>query len=174
MASILYKEVSAMDTKVNEVSVDRSGRQSEEMIAKEVIVKVLVPAVFENVTMDDGADELVFDRWYKKLYELLIGSVPENGKGANPLQEKAPMKKQDVVPVPAMHNDSTVTVSDKITDKQIKKIFVLAREKEILKEAVESHARKPISSLSKKEASAVIDWLISYEDENDLLYGRAG
>ena len=135
------------------------------VIAKEVIIKALLPVVFDNV--EEGQMDEVFDRWYGKLLSLITGEeglvqpvkVVDSPKGIVGRVGSAP--KAEVRP------DSPV--ENKATDKQIKKIFALGHNLNMGKEELEEEAFKvsgidSLSHLSKSQASDLIDDLSTKED----------
>jgi len=134
-------------------------------IAKEVIIKALLPVVFDNV--EDGEMDEVFDRWYGKLLSLITGEgtqvqpakVVDSPKGIVDSSKKAPQAE--------VRPDSPV--ENKATDKQIKKIFAMGHNLNMGKEELEEEAFKvsgidSLSQLSKSQASDLIDDLSAKED----------
>jgi len=140
-------------------------------IAKEVIIKALLPVVFDNV--EDGEMDEVFDRWYGKLLNLITG---EEGQAQpakvvdTPKEVVDPPKK---VAGQCVHPDSPV--ENKATEKQIKKIFALGHNLNMGKEELEEEAFKvsgidSLSQLSKSQASDLIDDLSAMEGIQEV-YG---
>jgi hypothetical protein len=141
-------------------------------IAKEVIIKALLPVVFDNV--EEGQMDEVFDRWYGKLLSLITGEeglvqpakVVDSPRGIVGRVGTAP--KAEVRP------DSPV--ENKATDKQIKKIFALGHNLNMGKEELEEEAFKVsgidrLSQLSKSQASDhLIDDLSAMEGIQEI-YG---
>ena len=90
-------------------------------IAKEVIIKTLLPVVFSSVGRDER--EQTFDRWYGKLLNLITGEegqvqpakVIDSPKGIVDASKKI-VKAEERTDSP---------VENKATDKQIKKIFAM-------------------------------------------------
>jgi hypothetical protein len=140
-------------------------------IAKEVIIKALLPVVFDNV--EDGEMDEVFDRWYGKLLNLITGEeglvqpakVIDTPKGIVDSSKK--VVKAEV------RTDSPV--ENKATDKQIKKIFAMGHNLNMGKEELEEEAFKvsgidKLSQLSKSQASDLIDDLSAMEGIQEV-YG---
>jgi hypothetical protein len=141
-------------------------------IAKEVIIKALLPVVFNNIKEDAEMDE-VFDRWYGKLLNLITG---EDGQVQPAKVIDAPKgivdsSKKDVKA--EVRPDSPV--ENKATDKQIKKIFAMGHNLNMGKEELEEEAFKvsgidSLSHLSKSQASDLIDDLSAMEGIQEI-YG---
>jgi hypothetical protein len=139
-------------------------------IAKEVIIKALLPVVFDNV--EDSEMDEVFDRWYGKLLNLITG---EEGQ-AQPTKVVNTPKVVDVskkVVKAEVRPDSPV--ENKATEKQIKKIFALGHNLNMGKEELEEEAFKvsgidSLSHLSKSQASDLIDDLSAMEGIQEV-YG---
>jgi hypothetical protein len=140
-------------------------------IAKEVIIKALLPVVFDNV--EEGQMDEVFDRWYGKLLNLITGEeglaqpakVVDAPKGIVDASKKA-VKAEE-------RSDSPV--ENKATDKQIKKIFAMGHTLNMGKEELEEEAFKvsgidSLSHLSKPQASDLIDDLSAMEGIQEI-YG---
>jgi hypothetical protein len=141
------------------------------VIAKEVIIKALLPVVFGSVGRDE-MDE-VFDRWYGKLLSLITG---EEGQ-AQPAKvidtPKGIVDRERSVVKAEVRPDSPV--ENKATDKQIKKIFALGHNLNMGKEELEEEAFKvtsidSLSKLSKSQASDLIDDLSAMEGIQEI-YG---
>ena len=141
-------------------------------IAKEVIIKALLPVVFDNV--EEGQMDEVFDRWYGKLLNLITGEdgfvqpakVIDTPKGIIIDSSKKVVKAE-------VHPDSPV--ENKATDKQIKKIFAMGHTLNMGKEELEEEAFKvtsidSLSKLSKSQASDLIDDLSAMEGIQEI-YG---
>jgi len=154
-------------------SLNGSGKTEGERlaIAKEVIIKALLPVVFSGVSRDER--EQAFDRWYGKLLNLITGEdglvqpakVIDAPKGIVGRVGSAP--KAEVRP------DSPV--ENKATDKQIKKIFAMGHNLNLGKEELEEEAFKvsgidSLSKLSKSQASDLIDDLSAMEGIQEI-YG---
>jgi len=139
------------------VSVKTEGERL--VIAKEVVIKSLLPVVFENVP--EGEREEVFNEWYGKLLTLI---KEENVEVKNASVETAPKK-----PVPAPEEVKAEarpvrSAEPKATEKQIKKIFALGHSLGFGKEELEEEAEKisgvsELSKLDKWQASKLIDSL---------------
>jgi len=158
---------------INELqnTTNNSARTEEERveIAKEVIIKVLLPEVFRNVP-DDKREE-VFDRWYAKLLNLI------NEKSQPQPVAPAPQP-QPVAPAPQPQPQSQPPQpDDNITQKQLKMIFGLARQLDWNKEQIEKKAFELVgvsnlSKLTKPQASTLIDVLILLaNDDIKAIYG---
>jgi len=155
---------------INELQ-NNSARTEEERveIAKEVIIKVLLPEVFRNVP-DDKREE-VFDRWYAKLLNLI------NEKSQPQPVAPAPQP-QPVAPAPQPQPQSQPPQpDDNITQKQLKMIFGLAKQLDWNKEQIEKKAFdlvgvSNLSKLTKSQASTLIDVLILLaNDDIKAIYG---
>ncbi len=140
-------------------------------IAKEVIIKALLPVVFDNV--EEGQMDEVFDRWYGKLLNLITG---EDGQSQPAKVIDAP-KVVDTpkVKAPQAEVRSDSPVENKATDKQIKKIFAMGHNLNMGKEELEEEAFKvsgidSLSHLSKSQASDLIDDLSAMEGIQEV-YG---
>jgi hypothetical protein len=164
--STLKESVSQMNGSVSEKT------EGERLaIAKEVIIKTLLPVVFNNV--EDGEMDEVFDRWYGKLLNLITG---EEGQVQPAKVIDAPKgivdaSKKDVKA--EVRPDSPV--ENKATDKQIKKIFAMGHNLNMGKEELEEEAFKVsgidnLSRLSKSQASDLIDDLSAMEGIQEI-YG---
>jgi hypothetical protein len=161
----------ALNGNNSQVNVSEKTERERLVIAKEVVIKALLPVVFDNVE-EEQMDE-VFDRWYGKLLNLITGEdglvqpakVVDVPKGIVDSSKK--IVKAEVRP------DSPV--ENKATDKQIKKIFALGHNLNMGKEELEEEAFKvsgidSLSQLSKSQASDLIDDLSAKEDLTRL-YG---
>ena len=162
------------------VNVSEKTERERLVIAKEVVIKTLIPAVFENVKGSER--EKVFDKWYLKLLALVSGKDEEGSpyvsrdelegvaqelmrsgtKKAEPPCKVQPQRKVQ----PNVNNLS----ADSITEKQMKKIFAVGRNLGYSKEDIEKKINKRLSLLTKREASKVIDKLLLEEDAA-VLYG---
>ena len=141
-------------------------------IAKEVIIKALLPVVFDDVPED--ARERTFDDWYGKLLNLITGieddAEPVKVLSAPPKETPGASKKD---PGQCVRPDSPV--ENKATDKQIKKIFAMGHTLNMGKEELEEEAFKvsgidSLSKLSKSQASDLIDDLSAMEGIQEI-YG---
>jgi hypothetical protein len=155
----------ALNGNVSQVNVSERSDRERLVIAKEVVIKALLPVVFENVPEDER--EQTFDRWYGKLLNLITGEeglvqpakVIDTPKGIVDASKK--IVKAEV------HSNSPV--ENKATDKQIKKIFAMGHTLNMGKEELEEEAFKvtsidSLSQLSKSQASDLIDDLSAKED----------
>jgi hypothetical protein len=140
-------------------------------IAKEVIIKALLPVVFDKV--EEGQMYEVFDRWYGKLLNLITGEdgLVQPAKVIDTPKEVVDASKK-IVKV-EVRPDSPV--ENKATDKQIKKIFALGHNLNMGKEELEEEAFKvsgidSLSKLSKSQASDLIDDLSAMEGVQEI-YG---
>jgi hypothetical protein len=172
---------------INELqnTTNNSARTEEERmeIAKEVIIKVLLPEVFRNVP-DDKREE-VFDRWYAKLLNLITEKPqPQNVATApQPQPVAATPQPQPVAPTPQKEVDESkneepeIPADNRITQKQLKMIFGLARQLDWNKEQIEKKAFdlvgvSNLSKLTKSQASTLIDVLILLaNDDIKAIYG---
>ena len=132
-------------------------------IAKEVIIKALLPVVFDDVPED--ARERTFDDWYDKLLSLITGEKPQPAKVVD--APKGIVDASKKAPGQCVRPDSPV--ENKATDKQIKKIFAMGHNLNMGKEELEEEAFKvsgidSLSQLSKSQASDLIDDLSAMED----------
>ena len=149
--------------------VESFGRTPEERleIAKEVVIKALLPEVFRNVP--EGMREEVFDRWYGKLMALISREDAEEKAPERVSlfeEEKAPQKRASSLSVP---------LENKATDKQIKKIFAVGRSLGYGKEDIEETAHEVLgvahlSELDKAQASRLIEALQAQSDMQEI-YG---
>ena len=134
-------------------------------IAKEVIIKALLPVVFDNV--EEGQMNEVFDRWYGKLLNLITG---EEGQEQPAKVIDAPKEVVDSSKkILKAEVRSSSPVENKATEKQIKKIFAMGHTLNMGKEELEEEAFKvtsidSLSQLSKSQASDLIDDLSAKED----------
>jgi len=140
-------------------------------IAKEVIIKALLPVVFSGIGRDER--EQAFDRWYGKLLNLITG---EEGQ-AQPAKVVNTPKVVDTpkVKAPQAEVRPDSPVENKATDKQIKKIFAMGHNLNMGKEELEEEAFKvsgidSLSRLSKSQASDLIDDLSAMEGIQEI-YG---
>ena len=58
--------------KINQLNISEKSERERLEIAKEVVIKTLVPVVFKDVEAEKR--EKVFDKWYQKLLALISGS----------------------------------------------------------------------------------------------------
>jgi hypothetical protein len=140
-------------------------------IAKEVIIKALLPVVFDKV--EEGQMNEVFDRWYGKLLNLITGEegLAQPAKVVDSPKEVVDSSKKIVKA--EVRPDSPV--ENKATDKQIKKIFAMGHTLNMGKEELEEEAFKvsgidSLSHLSKSQASDLIDDLSAMEGIQEI-YG---
>jgi hypothetical protein len=155
----------ALNGNNSQVNVSEKTERERLVIAKEVVIKALLPVVFDDVPEDER--EQTFDRWYGKLLNLITGEeglvqpakVIDAPKGIVDASKK--IVKAEV------HSNSPV--ENKATDKQIKKIFAMGHTLNMGKEELEEEAFKvtsidSLSQLSKSQASDLIDDLSAKED----------
>jgi len=140
------------------ISVSEKTERERLVIAKEVVIKSLLPVVFGNVAPKER--EATFDKWYKKLLALILDE-----------KAVAPEKKEAVVPQKKVVN----MPSGKITQKQMKMIWAIAHKLQLNKEQLEGMSEEKygvsrLSSLDKQTASKFIDYLLFMKDQEDL-YG---
>jgi len=161
----------ALNGNNSQVNVSEKTERERLVIAKEVVIKALLPVVFDDVPEDER--EQTFDRWYGKLLNLITGEeglvqpakVIDAPKGIVDASKKA--VKAEVRP------DSPV--ENKATEKQIKKIFAMGHTLNMGKEELEEEAFKvsgidSLSHLSKSQASDLIDDLSAMEGIQEI-YG---
>ena len=161
----------ALNGNNSQVNISEKTERERLVIAKEVVIKALLPVVFENVPED--AREQTFDRWYGKLLNLITGEdgqvqpakVIDSPKGIVDASKKI-VKAEERTDSP---------VENKATDKQIKKIFALGHNLNMGKEELEEEAFKvsgidSLSHLSKSQASNLIDDLSAMEGIQEI-YG---
>ena len=134
-------------------------------IAKEVIIKALLPVVFDNV--EEGQMDEVFDRWYGKLLNLITGEEEQAQPAKIIDAPKEVVDSSKKIVKAEVRTDSPV--ENKATDKQIKKIFAMGHNLKMGKEELEEEAFKvtgidSLSQLSKSQASDLIDDLSAKED----------
>ena len=147
------------------ISVSEKTERERLVIAKEVVIKSLLPVVFGNVKEDKR--EAVFDKWYEKLLALILDEKAIEKKAV----AKAPEKKEAVAPQKKVVN----MPSGKITQKQMKMIWAIAHKLQLNKEQLEGMSEEKygvsrLSSLDKQTASKFIDYLLFMKDQEDL-YG---
>ena len=152
-------------------------------IAKEVVIKTLLPVVFGEVNEDER--EQVFDEWFDKLLALIVDdgtemveivdtpkevNTPKVAQGAVERKAPEPSKKEmGAEPLSMKHS------GEKATEKQIKKIFAMGHSLGFSKEELEEEARKvtgipELSKLDKWQASNLIDSLSVDKNIKDI-YG---
>ena len=162
----------ALNGNVSQVNVSEKTERERLVIAKEVVIKALLPVVFDDVPED--ARESTFDDWYGKLLNLITGieddAEPVKVLSAPPKETPSASKKD---PGQCVRPDSPV--ENKATDKQIKKIFAMGHTLNMGKEELEEEAFKvtgidSLSELSKSQASDLIDDLSAKEDLQEI-YG---
>ena len=154
----------ALNGNVSQVNVSEKTERERLVIAKEVVIKALLPVVFDDVPEDER--ERTFDDWYGKLLNLITGieddAQPVKVLNAPPKEIPGTSKK-----ITEVRPDSPV--ENKATDKQIKKIFAMGHTLNMGKEELEEEAFKvsgidSLSQLSKSQASDLIDDLSAKED----------
>jgi hypothetical protein len=154
------------------VNVSEKTDRERLVIAKEVVIKALLPVVFDDVSEDKR--EQTFDDWYGKLLNLITGieddAEPVKVLSAPPEETPSTSKKASGQ---CVRPDSPV--ENKATDKQIKKIFALGHNLNMGKEELEEEAFKvsgidSLSQLSKSQASDLIDDLSAMEGIQEI-YG---
>ena len=165
--------------------ITTSGRTEGERleIAKEVVIKALLPVVFEDVPEDDR--EQVFNEWFDKLLALIVDDgtemveVVDTPKEVVPAQKKAAETSKQKVYEPSKKETGTEPLSmkhgEKATEKQIKKIFALGHSLGIGKKELEEESEKvtgvpELSRLDKWQASNLIDSLSAMEGIQEV-YG---
>ncbi|MGC8979073.1 hypothetical protein [Caldisericum sp.] len=161
----------ALNGNVSQVNVSEKTERERLVIAKEVVIKALLPVVFDDVPED--ARESTFDDWYDKLLNLITG---EEGQAQPAKVIDAPKEVVDSskkAPQAEVRPDSPV--ENKATDKQIKKIFAMGHNLNLGKEELEEEAFKvsgidSLSRLSKSQASELIDDLSAMEGIQEV-YG---
>jgi len=160
------------NTNGNLVNVSEKTDRERLVIAKEVVIKALLPVVFDDVP--EIARERTFDDWYGKLLKLITGieddAQPVKVLNAPPVETSSTSKKAQKAVV---RPDSPV--ENKATDKQIKKIFAMGHTLNMGKEELEEEAFKvsgidSLSRLSKSQASDLIDDLSAMEGIQEV-YG---
>ena len=159
-----------------------SGKSEGERleIAKEVVIKALLPVVFEQVSEDER--EQVFDEWFDKLLALIADDgtemveVVETPKEVAPAQKKVVETPRQKVSEPSKKETGMEPLSrEKATEKQIKKIFALGHSLGIGKKELEEESEKvtgisELSRLDKWQASNLIDSLSAMEGIQEV-YG---
>ena len=141
------------------------------VIAKEVIIKALLPVVFGGVGRDER--EQTFDRWYGKLLNLITGEEGQSQLAKVVDSPKEVVDSSKKILKAEVHSNSPV--ENKATDKQIKKIFAMGHTLNMGKEELEEEAFKvsgidSLSHLSKPQASDLIDDLSAMEGIQEI-YG---
>ena len=142
---------------LSQVNISEKTERERNVIAKEVIVKSLLPVVFEAVEEEER--EEVFDQWFGKLFGLICGKgeiEEESGESADSQREVVKIQS------PRAKN----TVSEKATERQMKKIWAVAHKLDYGKEDIERVAgsicnTSKLSELDKWQASKVIDGLLA-------------
>jgi hypothetical protein len=155
------------------VNVSEKTDRERLVIAKEVVIKALLPVVFDDVPEDKR--EETFDDWYGKLLNLITGieDDAEPVKVLNALPRETPgtskkaLKEEGAGDTskavsPSKKNREDSPLENKATDKQIKKIFAMGHTLNMGKEELEEEAFKvtgidSLSELSKSQASDLID-----------------
>jgi len=153
-------------------------------IAKEVVIKALLPVVFEQVPEDDRED--VFNEWFDKLLALIVDDGTEMVEVVDTPKEVIPAQKKEVeTPRQKVSETSKKEMGaeplsmkhsgEKATEKQIKKIFALGHSLGIGKKELEEESEKvtgipELSRLDKWQASNLIDSLSATEGIKDI-YG---
>jgi len=159
----------ALNGNVSQVNVSEKTERERLVIAKEVVIKTLLPVVFDDVPEDER--EQTFDRWYGKLLNLITGEKPQPAKVVD--APKGIVDASKKAPGQCVRPDSPV--ENKATDKQIKKIFAMGHNLNMGKEELEEEAFKvsgidSLSKLSKSQASDLIDDLSAMEGIQEV-YG---
>ena len=159
----------ALNGNVSQVNVSEKTERERLVIAKEVVIKALLPVVFDDVP--ENAREQTFDRWYGKLLNLITGEKPQPAKVVDAPKEVVDSSKKIVKA--EVRPDSPA--ENKATDKQIKKIFAMGHTLNMGKEELEEEAFKvtsidSLSKLSKSQASNLIDDLSAMEGIQEI-YG---
>jgi hypothetical protein len=155
------------------VNVSEKTDRERLVIAKEVVIKALLPVVFDDVPEDKR--EQTFDDWYGKLLNLITGieddAEPVKVLNALPVETPGASKKAlkeegtgdtSKAASPSKKNREDSPLENKATDKQIKKIFAMGHTLNMGKEELEEEAFKvtgidSLSELSKSQASDLID-----------------
>ena len=159
-----------------------SGRTEGERleIAKEVVIKALLPVVFEDVPEDDR--DQVFNEWFNKLLALIVDDgteeveVVDTPKVVNTPKVVAQGAVERKASEPSKKETGAEPLSgEKATEKQIKKIFALGHSLGIGKKELEEESEKvtgvpELSRLDKWQASNLIDSLSATEGIKDI-YG---
>ena len=164
-----------------------SGKSEGERleIAKEVVIKALLPVVFEQVSEDER--EQVFDEWFDKLLALIVDDGTEMVEVVDTPKEAVPgaQKKEAETPRQKVSEPSKKEMGaeplsmkhsgEKATEKQIKKIFALGHSLGFSKEDLEEESEKvtgipELSRLDKWQASDLIDSLSAMEGIQEV-YG---
>ena len=162
----------ALNGNNSQVNVSEKTERERLVIAKEVVIKALLPVVFDDVPEDER--EQTFDDWYGKLLKLITGieddAQPVKVLNAPPVETPGTSKK--IVKAEVRSNSP---VENKATDKQIKKIFAMGHTLNMGKEELEEEAFKVtginnLSKLSKSQASDLIDDLSAMEGIQEI-YG---
>ena len=108
----------ALNGNNSQVNVSEKTERERLVIAKEVVIKALLPVVFDDVPED--ARERTFDDWYDRLLKLITGieddAEPVKVLNAPPVETPGTSKK---IVKAEVRTDSPV--ENKATDKQIKK-----------------------------------------------------
>ena len=157
-----------------------SGKSEGERleIAKEVVIKALLPVVFEDVPEDER--EQVFNEWFDKLLALIVDDGTEMVEVVDTPKEVVPAQKKAVVTQKALEPSkkemgAEPLSGEKATEKQIKKIFALGHSLGFSKEELEEESEKvtgvpELSRLDKWQASNLIDSLSAMEGIQEV-YG---
>jgi len=139
------------------VNISEKTERERNVIAKEVVVKTLLPVVFEIVEEEER--EGVFDQWFDKLFGLIKGREEVKEE----LEEAADSQKKVVKIQPPRAKGP---VAEKATERQMKKIWAVAHKLDYNKEDIERIAgsvcnTSKLSELDKWQASKVIDGLLA-------------
>ena len=159
-----------------------SGKSEGERleIAKEVVIKALLPVVFEDVPEDDR--DQVFNEWFNKLLALIVDDGTEMVEVVDTpkevvqgCQKKAVETSKQKVPEPSKKETGEEPPLEKATEKQIKKIFALGHTLGLGKKELEEESEKvtgvpELSRLDKWQASNLIDSLSAMEGIQEV-YG---
>ena len=139
------------------MNISEKTERERNVIAKEVVVKTLLPVVFEIVEEEER--EGVFDQWFDKLFGLIKGREEVKEE----LEEAADSQKKVVKIQPPRAKGP---VAEKATERQMKKIWAVAHKLDYNKEDIERIAgsvcnTSKLSELDKWQASKVIDGLLA-------------
>lgn len=141
---------------LSQVNISEKTERERNVIAKEVVVKTLLPVVFE--TVEEEEREEVFNKWFDKLFGLIRGK-----EEVEELEEAADSQKK-VVKIQSPRAKGPV--AEKATERQMKKIWAVAHKLDYNKEDIERVAgsicnTSRLSELDKWQASKVIDGLLA-------------
>ena len=161
-----------------------SGKSEGERleIAKEVVIKALLPVVFEQVPEDERED--VFNEWFDKLLALIVDDGTEMVEVVDTPKEVVQGCQKKAVETQKISEPSkkemgaeplSMKHGEKATEKQIKKIFALGHSLGFGKKELEEESEKvtgipELSRLDKWQASNLIDSLSAMEGIQEV-YG---